>query len=483
MPGRGRAKKVKKSPTATAKSQGKIHDSTGTAGASTQPCSPPHTHPLNSPSSVCSIESPCVKCGKEVVDKATNCDRCKRYTHISCDENMNEDIYEILAKFPSNPLIYLCSECRPKFSGDVNHERYIDCAMSKLDQALKESHSSTEFQLDLLVQAVTSRLGNLESKTTDVSCQISDLNNRVHQSLKSVHQCDLSVATTGHHSAIPSAPPDPEYQLSDQSEPCLSNGTVPRPVDSNRRNQSDDPPGTPGQNQTRQISHPNSQPRFVFDNDYHANTPPNIRHMRHVLNNLSDDTRFTQNLPTPPNIGYMRDAMSQYQCDNHTQPRLQMPPPPNNRYRGPPLHPIGNNRHDPPPNPEVSLVVYGLDPLGDHKNDIVNLAKECDVDLSGITTIKKLPSTRPRPPVLVSCSDGSTKWHMIRYINSVDNIYAKPFLLGEERRKDRVLVNHLRELRQSHPTKVFKIYRGDIYQEVDDNFVRLRPNNNSHSLF
>ena len=107
-------------------------------------------------------------------------------------------------------------------------------------------------------------------------------------------------------------------------------------VDPDSRNQCDAPPVTPGQ--ARQVSHPNNQPQI--DNDYHANTPPNIRHMRQVLNHLSDnDTRFNQNLPTPPIIGYMRDAMSQYQRDNHTQPRSQMPPPPNNRYRGPPLSP------------------------------------------------------------------------------------------------------------------------------------------------
>ena len=89
--------------------------------------------------------------------------------------------------------------------------------MSKLDQALKDSHSSTEFHLDLLVHAVTSRLGNLESKTTEVSCQMSDHNNRVHQKMKSVNQSDVS------------APLDPEYPPSGQSEPGLLNGAVQRP--------------------------------------------------------------------------------------------------------------------------------------------------------------------------------------------------------------------------------------------------------------
>ena len=493
---RNRGGSKKKSPAkVTSPQQGK-QSSPGANGAVAPDSSPvqAHSQPINSPSSVSSVESPCVKCGTEVIENATKCDRCMKYTHISCDDNMNQEIYGILVKFPNNPLLYLCSKCRPKFSGDVNHERYIDTAMSKLDQALKENHSSTEFQLDMLVQAVTSRMGTIESIANEVRSQVSDLNTRVYHVKKSLEKPTTIRRPQSYNPVgpIPSAPPDPDYPNSEQSEPCsladVHHQTARGPT-SGVSDQPNHRQNRPNINQSNTAPTPN----IPYGSQ---NTPPNIHHMRQVMNNMSQaNNDITMNLQTPPNIRYMRDMLCENQWEhqrprqsyentpNFMMPHMPPPCPPTYKYRGPPLYPISNQRSDNPPDPEVSLVVYGLDPLSPPQTTISDMARKCDIDITCITTIKKLPSTRPRPPVLVSCSDSTLKWRMIRYVNSCDNVYAKPFLLGEDRRKDRVLVNHLRELRQKRPDEVFKISRGEIYQQIDENFVRLRPYTNLHSHF
>ena len=468
----------------------------------------------HSPSSVYSVECPCVKCHQEVVNKAVKCDKCKRYTHLACDGEMNEEIYGIIDKYPNNPLIYLCALCRPKFAGDVNHERYIDTAMSKLDRALKESHSGIEFQIDLLVNAVTSRMGSLENQTREVGNNMSDLNNRVHELCEKITRPTMSHVQKSTHTQ--GAQTDQaEYNHPHQSQsdrPLPQSENPPTQQTRNHRNTALYPLLAP----SAQYPMPQPQNQFTDRPTFANSTPPNIRFMRDRLGG-TNHTNF-QNTQTPqempPNIQYMRETIQ----NNSLPPQFGSYPPPGNsgyppqihtswaeqaswpplpgrepprqnqaqsamsNYRGPPLF-QQRRSDDNPPDPSVSLVVFGIDMLARADQTISDFANQCEVPLSCIQTIRRLPSSRARPPILVTCSDIGSKWRLLRFINTVDNVYAKPYLTEENRRKDRVLVSHLRDLRQRNPSEVFKIYRGEIYQEIDEHLVQLRQYSNVHSHF
>ena len=101
------------------------------------------------------------------------------------------------------------------------------------------------------------------------------------------------------------------------------------------------------------------------------------------------------------------------------------------------------------------------------------------------------PRNEKRPPMFITCIDSHTKWKFLREINKLrktddpqyESMYARPFMSTEDLKKDREVVRKLKDIRTKQPGKIFKIYKGEVYQEDGSNFLpyhdpeQTEPNN------
>lgn len=57
----------------------------------------------------------CVTCKNPVTDTqhSMQCDICDYFTHVSCDDSINRNLYDALNSCEDNPLFYLCTSCSP----------------------------------------------------------------------------------------------------------------------------------------------------------------------------------------------------------------------------------------------------------------------------------------------------------------------------------------------------------------------------------
>lgn len=382
----------------------------------------------SSPSSPAQINescSHCIKCKLVVsnTELAMECDICHHFTHVDCDDNMYEDIYDILAKHPNNSLLYLCSSCEPKLKSTTQQQRYIDQAVKQLEKVTNDSHSSLEFQMDMLVKSVSGQVGNLRSTVDDLNTHLSSFENRML-----------------------SKPPNPRpIQEPDSHQDKTTDSVGAHPTSQTQSTQKSNylttnsfpdfrypPPRGPN------TQSPYITPSFPNLTNNKPETPPNIRHAKLVLGH-------------PAQAGQ----------------KTYVPPP----YRGPPLYNLTPKKPK-PPDPSKSLVVYNI-PSTMHPFDAATrLAADCAVYSWQILSVQHLPTSRSNPPIAITCKDIATKWHMIKEINKIESIYAKPFLDEEDRKADQELVRSLRSIKQKHVDKTFKIHRGEIYQIIDDHLVK-----------
>ena len=384
----------------------------------------------------------CLVCHLPVLELATQCDRCKSYVHIDCDPKMNHEIYNVLAKYPDNTLIYFCTSCQPKIYEYANVELYLDQALKRLDNVINETHAAQEFQMDLMVKAFTARVGSLESISSDLREQQSTFIERMAQMEAIIHQ--LAQPNPIHNQALRTTTFDPSIQPRDQG------ATTDEPHDRLNTNQN---PVNQSTNHSTQASVPTDSQTPQLG------TPPNIHYMWSAISMMSHQYPLP---PEIPNSSPMRPHATQN--SNHV------------RYQGPPLTRQTFKPPD-PPNPETSIVVYNI-PTNCHPYQAISeLATECHMIPSDIVSVQRLPTSRANPPVAVTCSDTGTKWFFMRKINTKESpTYAKPFLSDEERRKDRLLVSTLKSIREHNPGHTFKISRGKIYEVVDRQLVEHTAN-------
>lgn len=372
--------------------------------------------PVNSSNS-----SLCITC-KLVVEEcelAMECDLCHRYTHVKCDDNMCDEIYSVLAKHPNNSLLYLCSLCEPKLKSSTHHQKFIDQAVTRLEKVSNESHQCLEFQMDILVKSVSSQVGNLCSTVDGINTHLSSLEATMLSKTTLEDQTSGKNQNSPKASTYPPNKPDQEMMNIKSKTPMNATPDVSRP-----------PPNVA-----------NAPPYLL---PHLSQTPPNIRHMRLVLGHPSP-IRQIQNAPV---------------------------------YRGPPLFNL-NPRKPKPPDPDKSLVVYNIPSSWHPFRAASKLAADCDVYDWQIVSVQALPTSRSNPPIAITCKEVGTKWHMIKEINKINSIYAKPFLAEDERKADQELVRKLRATRQKHKDKTFKIHRGQMYEVIDNKLVQYSSTTNT----
>ena len=380
-----------------------------------------------------SIGDNCLTCRQPVDEDAVamQCSICGRFIHLSCDDNMNHELYTMMNKYPSNPLLYPCFLCKPKIGERVQLQDFVGKAISRLDSVIGENHKSQEFQMDMLVKAVTARIGALESLTSDVGDSVGAFNDKIQSltdhvsrnmntNLEAVDDKirTLTSVVDRFQSSLPIHPAptaDQTNQASQTLEPNRSNNSV---------NQNSAPPPSLMSLQQQPGWYPLTQHGNQIQN------PPN--HFRPP--------------PIPPPMSNM--------------PPYSHMPPNYTRYRGPPL---ANINHPQPPNPETSLVLYNIRNDKPPNEIVADIANECEIPLSEITGVKQLPTTRALPPIAVTLSSKASKWCMIKLVNTYNDVYAKPFLSAEERKQDQKLVRLLKQLRRKNPENLLKIKRGEIH--------------------
>ena len=435
--------KLKKKPASASPQPGK-HDS-NRASTPENDHSVSHVNSTMQSSKHSSCDASCIICHLPVLTLATQCDRCKSYTHIECDANMNRELHDVLDKYPDNPLIYFCSICKPKIYEYSSVEKYLDRALKRLDTVVHDTNAAQEFQLDLMVKAFTARVGSLESISSDLREQQSVVIERMEH-LESL----INHATR------------PNTQAQGASTTHASN-------------RSDNLATNPTSSLIQASAEAN-----------HDAIDQTINHSTHA--NISSDAMpsSSNQLGTPPNIHFMRSALSQLShcqqlpslTQNQNHMRYQGPPSNQNhmRYQGPPLTRQTFKPPD-PPNPETSIVVYNI-PTSSHPYQVIaELASECSMMPSDIVSVQRLPTSRSNPPIAVTCSDSGTKWYLLRNINKKENqMYAKPFLTEDDRRKDRQLVVTLKSVRDHNPGHKFKISKGKICELIDNELVSYTAN-------
>ena len=140
----------------------------------------------------------CITC-KQIVGEdavAMQCSLCARYTHIACDDHMNIDLYNIMNKYPHNPLLYLCFLCKPKIGERVKLHDFVGRAIGRLDEVINENHKSQEFQMDMMVKAFTARMGTLESLTGGLNESVVSFNDKVDSLSSLVDSCQRAQSNT-----------------------------------------------------------------------------------------------------------------------------------------------------------------------------------------------------------------------------------------------------------------------------------------------
>ena len=376
----------------------------------------------------------CATCSIHVGDEdSLPCDFCGRYTHLSCDKAMHTDLYSALNKYQPNPLLYFCIECKPMLvpkqaknlwagfldrvgkavEGKKGDEPLAHKIMDKmslkiehLDDMLREHRAST----DKVKEELEEMLQNHRNTMCDTR---NALDTAVHRHSDSLMNSSAALVKTK------AALGEISTQISDIIKSKPPNPQV--------------PPNQP--------PHQSSQ----------QNAPP-----------LSTPVSFAQAaaFQPPPNFGY------------HANFRQHV-------FRGPPVH----NRQTPPsqtPDPDTTLVLYNADHLN-IRTTVEDLMIQCKIykyEVNHANVLSKSSTdNRQSKPIFIICDQPRTKWNFIRDINKLrdkypgyEGIYARPYLSGDDLRADRNLYRKLVDIRQRHSGRIFKIYKGEIYEKTEDSF-------------
>lgn len=434
---------------------------------------------------------------------------------------MSEELYKSLNDFPSNPLVYICDLCKPRLTQNVRLERHVDQAIKRLEDTISESYASQQFQIDLLVKSMSSRLSKLEGTTNELNsnlvnhtttlimldAQSNSINSNLDTQTSMLIKLEGTTATL--NSNLDNQTPmltklDDTTTIISSNLATLSNYTkhqmdhradqtpnqtagldqaeeqvAPKPTTSEPTAKKshelttlDDKPTKPTlPDKTSSLQTPNLE-MLDYLQKQGLLRPPNqtdnpTDHQSHIPNQM-----FSSSGPPvkPPSAWPNPPSGSQ----QYKPPLLQ------NRYHGPPLAYIPPKKPE-PPNTSTSLVVYNK-PHDINMHAVVgDFLHECNISHQEIVSVQELPSSRKDPPVVITCYESSTKWRILKYVNSLEFMYAKPFLSVNDRKKDQALVSNLKDIRAKNQDKSFIIRQGSIYQVIDDNLILYKQDQTGES--
>ena len=403
---------------------------------------------------VSDITQLCMHCAKiiEKDDKGMQCNFCDLYIHNECDGNIPDELYDVNNKYPDNSLIYLCPKCRPIIP--PSKDQVISGIIGKVESMLDEKSDRPKLS-DQILETLSDRVRDMDRMVVDHSKTMSELNS------------DMS-SLRGEFKQIVQAMREMTKQV--PAEPT---------------NNPHDQPTTAAGTQTdydRVIEQPrNFGPRF--QNFPHQPVFPNQHANRGLQNDLAPI--HDQTFPTlyqaqaqnwrPPPIP---------RPDQYSINRVPYPPPPNH---------AGHNSQNPSkPDPDTTLVVYNT-----NRNININLVVErlellCKVYPNEVTNSTRLPGPpNKNPPITISCINAKIKWLFVKSINQLrsnaatadefKSVFARPYLTEEGLRNDRALVRELNYIRSKYPEKTYKIYKNEIHEHINNEYVKLHDTTTEHT--
>lgn len=108
----------------------------------------------------------CVSCSDKISedDRSMMCDFCHRYTHITCDSNLPEEICDSLDKHDGNSMIYLCGECKPMLI-PKSSEHLLDGITKKVEKILDDPNRKN--LSDTILNRVSTLIRDLDQMVLD----------------------------------------------------------------------------------------------------------------------------------------------------------------------------------------------------------------------------------------------------------------------------------------------------------------------------
>lgn len=380
----------------------------------------------------------CTTCSIHVGDEdSLPCDFCGRYTHLSCDQDMNRDLYDALNKHQPNPLLYFCIECKPMLVPKQSKNLWAGF-LERVSKCI-ESDKGYEPLATKIMDRMSLKIEHLDDLVREHNRSFENSREELNQMLSTYrdNMCDtrntLDTAVHNHNNSLMSS----SAALA-KTKAALSEVS------------------TEITNRLNQIQTNNQQPPMPPIPPPQTNRPP----------------------PPPPLITphqYAHVAAPGAQNYGGLRPML---------YNGPPMQ----NRpppSKPTPDPETTLVVYNAD-YRNIRIAVEDLMLKCNIyqyEVKYADVLTKTNDNRQSKPIFIRCDQARTKWNFIRDINKLrqtspayKDIYARPFLSNEDLRADRNLYRKLIDIRKRHSDRTFKIYKGDIYEKTDETFdVYVEP--------
>lgn len=354
-------------------------------------------------------QSLCVTCNIDVGEESSlPCDFCSKYTHLKCEELMNNELCDALNKHQPNPLLYLCTECRPMLIPEQSKNIWAGF----LERVIKAVSTATEREplADKIMNKMSTKIEHLDDMIREHRTAVRDMRN------------DIEIVASRHSDSLAENSAALNETKEALNEVCSQFMAKTNSI--------------PTQCQ-RPYPHPQPAPR-------------------------QSRTTYSHIVSThTPN----------YQSDIN-QPRM---------YSGPPMQARKEPR-PPPPEPENTLVVYNTEKDFHTKDIVEDLMLRCNIyqyEVLNADKMSKSSDNRSYKPIFIRCDTSRTKWSFMRQINELRRtnpdyrlIYARPYLDGEALRADRNLYRKLVDIRNRHSDRIFKIYRGDIYEKTDENFKK-----------
>ena len=356
----------------------------------------------------------CVVCADVVdeVGKSLPCDFCGEYTHLKCEVSMTESLYDAISVAPDNPLTYFCGKCRPMLVPD-NSRKLLSGLIDRVTKIVTDQ--KRESLAEKIMNKMSSKISELDDLVREHRSAANKLDDRISKYDESIQ--DIRQLVTQSHKAV-----DESRQALSESRSTL--------------------------NESKQ-----NLELMISESVAHRSNRPQPFPIPPV-----PYPSFPQNNPRDPMFG-------------PTQHQFSRPPPPSARNEPPRIT----------PNPENTLVVYNTDQSQHIRNIAEDLMIRCNIYDWEVVHVDRLNKTNSsRSPIYIRCNNNKTRWNFMRDINQLKNrcdqykkTYARPYLSGEDLRTDRNLFRKLTDIRKRHEQRVFKIYKGEIYEKTETSFEKF----------
>ena len=403
------------------------------------------------------INQLCMHCAKivEKDDKGMQCNFCDLYIHNECDGKIPDELYEAINKYPENSLICLCPKCRPIIP--PNKDQVLMGIVNRVEMMLDERPTRPKLS-DQILETLADRVRDMDKMVGDHSRSMSELAsdmNSIKMEFKQIAQ--------GIGEMVKQGPPTQQNQSG--HSPLPNPGARPHPALANTQrppNQRQDYQNTPNQS----IGMPLNQipPRLFPQSSGFLDSSYDI-----AFPNLSQARSWRYPPPAPRPTTHQNQNEGNH--DRHAQ---------QTQSRGD-INGVNNHTK---PDPETTLVVYNT-----NRNENINLIVErlrllCKIYSNETTMAQRLlgPPNK-NPPITISCNSARIKWLFIKEINQLRNneatanefksVFARPYLDQAGLRRDREMVRELNYLRSKNPGKVYKIYKNEIHEYIDGEYVKL----------